>query len=362
MFYNLFFAFYAQKHTFLIKNTKYIVLQKSCIFVRQNQHAMIRKIYLLIIIASLFSCKQQAKPLTSNESTVDVPVFSSDSAFQFIQRQVDFGPRVPNTPAHKACAEYLTASLRSFGAEVTEQKVKLTAFNGDVLDAVNIIGSFNPGSSQRILLFAHWDSRPWSDHDPDPRNYNKPVLGANDGASGVGVLLEIARQIGLQSPRLGVDIIFFDAEDYGAPENYRGNATDFWCLGSQYWAKNPHVQGYQAKFGILLDMVGAKGSKFYREQISDYYARNVVDKIWNTAANLGFDKYFINRSGGSVTDDHLYVNQIAGIPSANIIQYDPQSDKGFGDYWHTVNDTMSNIDKETLFAVGTTVLHVVYNE
>lgn len=323
---------------------------------------MIRKFYLLLIIASFFSCKQQAKPVATTEKGIDVPAFSADSAYQYIKRQVDFGPRVPNTPAHKACAAYLTTSLHSFGAEVTEQKVKLTAFNGDVLDAVNIIGSYNPGEPQRILLFAHWDSRPWSDHDPDPKNYNKPVLGANDGASGVGVLMEIARQIGLQSPHLGVDIIFFDAEDYGAPENFSGYAADSWCLGSQHWARNPHVKGYQAKFGILLDMVGARDAKFYREQISDYYARNVVDKIWHAAANLGFDKYFINKAGGSVTDDHLYVNQIAGIPSANIIQYDPMSEKGFGDYWHTVNDNMGNIDKETLFAVGTTVMHVIFNE
>ncbi|MDD2284335.1 MAG: M28 family peptidase [Paludibacter sp.] len=323
---------------------------------------MIQKISLFLIAALFFSCRQQAKPVVSSEVPVIVPAFSADSAYHYIQGQVNFGPRVPNTNAHKACAEYLVASLQRFGAKVTEQKVKLTAFNGNTLDANNIIASFKPDEPQRILLFAHWDSRPWSDHDPDPRNHNKPVLGANDGASGVGVLLEIGRQIGLQSPHLGVDIIFFDAEDYGAPEDYRGNSTDSWCLGSQYWTKNPHVNAYRAKFGILLDMVGAKGAKFYREQVSDYYARNIVDRIWNTATNLGFDKYFINRSEGSITDDHLYVNQIAGIPSANIIQYDPQSEKGFGYYWHTVNDNMSNINKETLFAVGTTVMHVIYNE
>jgi Zn-dependent M28 family amino/carboxypeptidase len=293
---------------------------------------------------------------------VDVPGFSADSAFQYIQHQVDFGPRVPNTQAHEACANYLAATLRDFGAVVTEQKMKLIAFNGDVLNAVNIIGSFNPEKRRRILLFAHWDSRPWSDQDADVKNYNKPVLGANDGASGVGVLLEVARQLEMQSPQTGVDIIFFDAEDYGAPENYKGNDRDSWCLGSQYWASNQHVKGYQAEFGILLDMVGAKGAKFYREQISDYFARSVVDKIWDVAAGLGFEKFFINQTGGSVTDDHLYVNQLAGIPSANIIQYDPQSSKGFGDYWHTVNDNMSNIDKETLFAVGTTLMHIIYNE
>jgi Zn-dependent M28 family amino/carboxypeptidase len=323
---------------------------------------MIRKISLLIIIVMTFSCRQEAKTTATTDVPVSVPAFSADSAYLFIAQQVDFGPRVPNTPAHEACADFLVARLQSFGATVTEQKVKLTAFNGDVLDANNIIASFNAAESQRILLFAHWDTRPWSDHDPDPKNYYKPVLGANDGGSGVGVLLEIARQIGLQSPRLGVDIIFFDAEDYGAPEDYKGNAVDSWCLGSQYWARNPHVNPYRPRFGILLDMVGAGDAKFYREQISDYYARNIVDKVWNTAANLGFEKFFINKPGGAVTDDHLYVNQIAGIPSVNIIQYDPRSPNGFGDYWHTTNDDMRNIDKETLFAVGTTVMQVIYNE
>lgn len=309
-----------------------------------------------------FSCRQEAKTTVSKEAPVVVPAFSADSAYIFVEQQVNFGPRVPNTDAHKACADYLVKTLRSFGAAVTEQKVKLRAFNGDILDANNIIASYKPEAKQRILLFAHWDTRPWSDHDPVPANYNKPVLGANDGASGVGVLLEIARNIGVSAPRLGVDIIFFDAEDYGAPENYNGNAEDSWCLGSQYWAKNPHVSPYAARFGILLDMVGAPDATFYRDQISEHFAANIVNKVWNKALSLGFEKYFINKPGGTITDDHLYVNQIAGIPSIDIIHYNPDNQHGFGDYWHTVNDDMRNIDKQTLFAVGTTVMQVVYNE
>lgn len=323
---------------------------------------MIRNISVLLFIFLMCACKNTAQPAASHESTTAVPVFSSDSAFGYIQQQVDFGPRVPNTDAHRRCADYLVSTLEGFGATVINQKVKLTAFNGDKLDAHNIIASFFPEKNNRILLFAHWDTRPWSDHDPDPKNFHQPVLGANDGASGVGVLLEIARLISLDAPDRGIDIIFFDAEDYGAPENHHTYVTDSWCLGSQYWAKNLHVKPYSPQFGILLDMVGAKDAKFYREQISVSYARFVVDKIWNTAHNLGFDKYFINAAGGIITDDHLYVNRIAGIPSANIIQYDPQSVNGFGDYWHTVNDDMRNISKETLFAVGTTLLHVIYNE
>lgn len=322
------------------------------------------KIYIFILlIFSSFGCKQTSKSTTQNlDEQVSVPFFVVDSAYKYVQQQVDFGPRVPNTEAHIQCASYLSAQLKAFGAVVTEQKAELTAFNGTVLRAINIIGSYNLDKQKRILLFAHWDTRPWSDHDPDPANYNTPVLGANDGASGVGVLLEIARQIGLHSPEVGVDIIFFDAEDYGAPESFDGNAEDSWCLGSQYWARNPHKSGYVADFGILLDMVGAPGATFYKEQISMHYAAHVVNKVWAKAQKLGFSQYFINEQMGAITDDHLYINRIAGIPSIDIIQYDKYSEKGFGHYWHTVNDTMENIDKATLHAVGTTVMHVVYHE
>lgn len=328
----------------------------------QKQYVMIRKLFLLGIIFMTIACRQEAKTTVNKEISVAVPYFSADSAYNYIERQVDFGPRVPNTNQHVACANYLVTTLKSFGATVIEQKVQLKAFNGDVLNANNIIASFNSEERQRILLFAHWDTRPWSDHDPTPSNFNKPVLGANDGASGVGVLLEIARNIGLTSPKLGIDIIFFDAEDYGAPESYVGNAEHSWCLGSQHWARNPHVSLYNARFGILLDMVGAKDAGFYKDQISLHFAPKVVENVWKVAQTLGFEKYFINKPGGSITDDHLYVNQITGIPSIDIIQYNPESKSGFGEYWHTTKDDMSTIDKNTLFAVGTTVMHVIYNE
>lgn len=326
-----------------------------------------KKIYIFALSVLLFSsCKQAAGTKATDEKsevqTITVPAFSADSAYQYVKTQVDFGPRVPNTAEHRQCAAYLSASLKNFGAAVIEQKVDLQAYDGKILHAINIIGSYNPEAKNRVLLFAHWDCRPFSDQDADPKNHNKPVMGANDGASGVGVLLEIARQLGLKKTDIGVDIAFFDAEDYGAPESFVGNSEDTWCLGTQYWAKNPHVAGYNARFGILLDMVGAPGATFYKEQISEYYASSVVKKVWDKAASLGFSQYFINQSGGGITDDHVYVNKIIGIPSIDIIHYNPNSEHGFGDYWHTTHDTMENIDKNTLFAVGTTLLNVVYTE
>jgi hypothetical protein len=319
-------------------------------------------IYTFFLLAFL-SCKQpSATAVSGANKPKDIPAFNSDSAYKYVKAQVDFGPRVPNSSSHKKCAVYLSQLLKNYGAVVYEQKMNLTAFDGTALKSVNIIGAFNPDTQKRIALYSHWDCRPFCDQDPDPANYHKPVDGANDGASGVGILLEIARQLGQKLPNVGVDIVFFDAEDYGATENSGNSSEETWCLGSQYWSKTPHVQGYKANFGILLDMVGAPGAKFYKEQYSLYYAGNIVEKVWSTAAGLGFGQYFIDEKGGGITDDHIYVNKLAGIPSVDIIQYDPNSEHGFGSYWHTTNDTMENIDKNTLYAVGTTLLNVIYNE
>lgn len=323
-----------------------------------------KKIFIFGLCAFvLLSCAQPKAEQSENTKPKNVPAFSADSAYSYTSAQVAFGPRVPNTDAHKKCALYLAAKLREFGAQVTEQSATLTAFNGDVLQSVNIIGSYNPEAESRVVLFAHWDSRPWCDNDPDPANRSKPVLGANDGASGVGVLLEMARQFGAGKPDIGVDIIFFDAEDYGAPQNHSSQSEEAWCLGTQYWAQSPHVPGYTARYGVLLDMVGAPGATFYKEGYSMYYANSVVDKIWTLAASLGFGSYFRTETIGPITDDHYYMNKIAGIPSVDIIHYRNEgNDSGFGKYWHTVDDTMQNVDKNTLNAVGTTLMHLVYNE
>ena len=201
-----------------------------------------RKILILLLtVIQLSACNKTTRSTQKEVKTVNIPEFSSDSAYVYTQKQVDFGPRVPNTVAHDACATYLSAELKRLGAEVIEQKANLTAFDGTVLKSVNIIGSFNTKAETRILLFSHWDSRPWADHDPQPENRKKPVMAANDGASGVGVLLEMARSMGKDKPTVGVDIIFFDTEDYGAPESFKSqNTEDSWCLGTQYWVPRHH--------------------------------------------------------------------------------------------------------------------------
>lgn len=335
----------------------------------QIEKNMIRLIYLVLACSTFIACNQPKNQKANSDTTIskvekttNTPDFNADSAYVYVENQVKFGPRVPNTSAHKECGKYLANELKRFGAKVYEQEALLTAYDNTQLESKNIIGVFNPDADKRILLFAHWDSRPYSDHDPDQVNLRKPIDGADDGGSGVGVLLEIARQIGIKSPKVGIDIIFFDAEDYGTPEFVTDYKPNTWCLGSQFWAKNPHVPNYRASYGILLDMVGAKNATFFKEHTSMRYAARIVDMVWSTARDLGYGRFFINASGGAITDDHQYVIEGRNIPCIDIINYDPDSETGFGAYWHTQNDTMDNIDRETLKAVGQTVLEVVYNE
>ena len=319
-----------------------------------------------ITVACGNKSKAETKPAgtpDSSEQTVSVPTFNADSAYQYIQAQADFGPRVPNTDAHRACGNYLASQLEKFGAKVYSQYADLIAFDNTILKARNIIGAYNPESRRRVLLCAHWDSRPFADQDADKKKHRTPILGVNDGASGVGILLEIARQLQRQAPAIGIDIIFFDAEDYGTPYFYKGDyKSDTWCLGSQYWGRVPHEDNYNARYGILLDMVGGKNATFYQEGFSVRTAGKQVEKIWDAAHRLGFGSFFPKADGSEVTDDHVYVYNLRKIPCVDIINYDPGCDTGFGDFWHTTHDDMDVIDRATLTAVGQTVLEVIYNE
>ena len=190
---------------------------------------------------------------------------------------------------------------------------------------------------------------------------DKPIDGANDGGSGVGILLEIARQLKNKAPEIGVDIVLFDVEDQGQPDNGSRYIPDTYCLGSQYWAKNPHIKGYDAQAGILLDMVGAKDAVFTLEGTSINYASDFMRQVWDMAIKLKHSNHFKFQKTKQLTDDHLYINKLAGIPTIDIIQYDYATPSGFGAYWHTHDDTMEVISKETLQAVGETVLAIVYN-
>jgi hypothetical protein len=317
-----------------------------------------------IVVTLSFSCKQNTTTTDNKEmtTTINTPNFNGDSAYAFVATQVAFGPRVPDTKAHINCGKWIVEKLKLYTKTVIEQPFKARLYNGVMVNCKNIIASFNPDQKVRILLSAHWDSRPFADHDTDVKNYKTPIDGANDGASGVGVLLEVARQLSIKSPTIGVDIILFDVEDWGEPEGTESAQEDNWCLGSQYWSRNPHVQGYKARFGILLDMVGAPNAEFAKEGTSMYYAPDVMNKVWDIANQLGFSSNFVARSSNPITDDHIYVNKITSIPTIDIIQHDLTTNSGFNKNWHTIGDNLSNINKETLAVVGKVCLAVVYQE
>ena len=337
---------------------------------------MIKKLLFIFLFSGglFFGCESSKKSIDqaarkNSKKAITVPSFNSDSAYFFIQKQVDFGPRVPNTDPHKVCGEYLVSKLKSYGANVTVQSFSEQAYNGTILYLKNIVAAYNPNARKRILLATHWDTRPYADKEHFEGRY-ETFDGANDGGSGTGVLLEVARILSKnEKPNIGIDIILFDGEDYGEHEDVKdtplknGLVQIWWCLGSQYWADHPHVQGYSAYYGILLDMVGTRKARFFKEGGSMQFAPKVVKKVWNTARSLGYSNYFINTNSPGIMDDHIFINRDAKIPMIDIVEHDPNSPSYyFGDYHHTRKDNRSIIDKQTLHAVGETVLYTIYNE
>lgn len=310
-------------------------------------------------------CKPDEKPAPLSRPPakpalpqVTVPTFNADSAYLAVKKQVDFGPRVPNTDAHRKCAAWLAATFRRYGLTVIEQKFQAQHYVGTTFNAVNIIAQYKPELSRRVVFAAHWDSRFHADH--DTKDKDKPVDGANDGGSGVAVLLEIARALQQQETDLGVDFVLFDAEDQGNDADDNVDHSETWCLGSQYWAKNLHRPGYSPQFGILLDMVGGSNPRFPKEGFSIQVAPRIVDFVWTVAGSLGYDSIFVNEIGPGVTDDHVFVVRDARIPMIDIIHLRSGTDKIFPEHWHTHNDNMSAIDKNTLRAVGEVLTKVIY--
>jgi len=324
-----------------------------------------RNVFLAILVGIAFASCGGTKKTQDGSSKSMQPVsvvFSADSAYRFCEQQCDFGPRVMNSTAHDLCGRWIADKFRSYGLEVIEQKATLHGYNGTPLQSTNIIASYQAGVVPRILVCAHWDSRPWADNDPDEANHKKPVMAANDGASGVAVMLEAARLLP-DSLAIGIDFVCFDAEDWGTPQWEDEDPGDTWALGSQYWARNPHCDPNTIRYGILLDMVGGQQARFYREGYSMQRAKSIVDKVWRAAEVAGYGHYFVREEAGWVTDDHVPVNDVAGIPCIDIINHYPACEQSsFGPTWHTVSDDMEHIDRQTLKAVGQTLMQVLLTE
>lgn len=313
---------------------------------------------------SVVETKPEAKP------QVKIPKFDENRAFENVKKQVEFGPRVTNSPGHAACKKWLVETMEGYADNVIQQDFSAKAYTGTVLNGTNIIAQFNPKAAKRICIAAHWDTRHIADSDLCESDCRKPVDGADDGGSGVGILLEIARNLKEQPVSYGVDLVLFDAEDHGAEDDGNENKTDAeimasvnsWGLGSQYWSKNLHTPGYNPKYAILLDMVGARNARFPKEELSRRVNPSLVNKIWDLGQKMGYTSYFVNENGTQVTDDHYFVNRDAGIRMIDIINLSPEAGRTFGDHWHTHNDNIENIEPRTLRAVGQVMLAVLYRE
>jgi glutaminyl-peptide cyclotransferase len=317
-----------------------------------------------VVLIHIMACgNNESKNTKKNTQTTQAayvqvsPEFNADSAYEFVQHQVGFGPRYTNSEGHTNCGNWLEKQFGLYADAVSIQKAAVKNFDGKTLHIKNITASFNPAAKTRILIAAHWDSRPYADQDLDESNKNEPILAADDAASGVAVMLEMARVLSKNKPSVGVDFICFDAEDLGKPQ-YENS----YCLGSQYWAKKAKESAYQPKYGILLDMVGARNAKFVWEGFSVKYAESVVRKVWDQAVQLGYSNQFYYYRGGAITDDHYYVNTLANIPMIDIIHFSDETKTGFPAHWHTLSDNMAVIDRVTLKAVGQTLLETIYKE
>lgn len=326
--------------------------------------------YSFFLIAALTLGSSACQSQKADESTwsahssgkevpdASVPDFNAAKAFEHIHQQVAFGPRVPGTAAHRECADYLHGQLQRFCDTVFRQETTVRAGNGKMLPCINLIGVIRPEAKRRLLLLAHWDTRPWADQ--EDVDSDTPIDGADDGASGVGVLLALAEVFKSQPlpEGLGIDILFADVEDYGRSEW----GEDSYALGTQYWVRNTHVAGYTADEGILLDMVGARNARFPLEGYSRQYAPALQRAVWKAAGKAGYSSYFVYENGGAITDDHVPVNEVLKIPTIDIIHLPSGSQTGFGSHWHTQHDNLDIIDQNTLKAVGQTLIQYIYGQ
>ncbi|MGY8764665.1 MAG: M28 family peptidase [Fidelibacterota bacterium] len=282
----------------------------------------------------------------------NVPRFDEDHAFSYLVAQCDFGPRNPGSDGYYACLDYLITELDQSANEIILQDFSYQERRyNKKYNLQNIIARFNPDAEFQTVISAHWDTRPWADQEDLRQDRDQPIIGANDGASGVAILLELAKIMGENPPPIGVNLVFFDGEDMGVP-----GENETYCQGSRFFAKNLPIP--RPNEAINLDMVGDKQLVLPIERYSLEYHPKLVRHLWDRAKEMGLDA-FIGRVDYAIYDDHIPLNEIAGIPSIDIIDF--KYPNSYANFWHTMNDIPENCSEESLGQVGDLMVDYIYN-
>jgi glutaminyl-peptide cyclotransferase len=312
---------------------------------------VVRHTPLALLLALAAACSEgsgEPAVVGGRAPSVDRPAFSGERAFELLERQVAFGPRVPGMEGHREQLEWMRAWLSERADTVIAQPFTHATSRGDTLRLTNLFARFRPELEDRVLLVAHWDTRPTADQAADPELRDEPILGANDGASGTAVLLQLAEMFEQQPPPVGVDLLLVDGEDYGP------DSADMY-LGARHFAANLPA-GYAPLYGVLLDMVGDRNPRFPMEGYSAEYAPEVLHRVWGVARDLGYADVFPSTAGGYIQDDHVPLNR-AGIRTIDVIDFE----YGPGNrYWHTHQDVPANTSGESLDIVGEVIAELIY--
>jgi glutaminyl-peptide cyclotransferase len=295
-------------------------------------------VFSLLSVLSAIACRKERPPRE----------FDGQAAFGYIEKQVGFGPRIPGTRAHEQMATWLDSLLRQRADTVVVQSWNHVTVKGDTLPLRNFLARFNPSAQKRILLMAHWDSRPTADS-PQSRDSTKPVLGANDGGSGVALLLGVADVLKRIPPALGVDLLFADGEDYG---DFIKTPDDV-LIGSRYYGAH-QLAGPKPLYAVLFDLIADKDLQIYQEGNSLVGAPEVVELVWDTAKDLGYGGYFIASPKYTLIDDHLEL-QKAGIRAIDVVDFDYPA-------WHTQYDTIDKVSAASLQVAGDVATALVRRE
>lgn len=295
---------------------------------------------LLLALVVTLGCQARAGANKAGPSE-----FNGPTAFGYLERQMSFGPRIPNKPGHRQTGDWLLAELRARADTVIVQEIRHVTRRGDTLHLRNFLARFRPQATERVLFLAHWDTRPMADRSDNLGQQRLPVPGANDGASGVAVLLGVADALKARAPASGVDLLFADGEDYGDFAD-----TNDVLIGSRWFAAHQPA-GYQPLFAVLFDMVGDKDLQIYQEGNSVAFAPEVVQRVWRVAAERGHERQFVPSVRHTLTDDHVSLQKV-GLHAIDVVDFDYP-------YWHTTEDTLDKVSAASLQIVGDVAVALV---